>query len=57
MRISHKYFVTMNKSFLKIKMKLLKWNGLEWKIAIGIHIPKIFMNIMSDTILGLGPTS
>ncbi len=55
MRISHKYFITVNKSFLKIKMKLLNWNGLKWKIAISVHIPKIVMNIMSDTFLGLGP--
>jgi hypothetical protein len=36
-------------------MKLLNWNGLKWKIAISVHIPKIVMNIMSDTFLGLGP--
>jgi hypothetical protein len=40
-----------------MKMKLLKWNGLKWGISISIHIPKIFMNIMSDEFHGLGPTS
>ncbi len=32
-------------------------DGLKWKITISIHIPKIVMNIMSDTFLELGPTS